>query len=173
VVEPLPLIRDHTRRMQQAAGELRFELAAKIKALIDQLGRFGKGPFRHVAMLKDFQYLSLQHGPREGTAKIFLITPGRVEEIAGLVAEPTKPAELLRLALELTADRQAEKVDAVGAERVGVVAHHLFSGKNRGVFLRLDSIDEKAIAKGYRELKKQAPQEEIEGEGVVKELQAL
>ena len=173
VVEPLPLIRDHTRRMQQAAGELRFELAAKIKALIDQLGRFGKGPLRHVAMLKDFQYLSLQHGPREGAAKAFLITPGRIEEIAGLIGEPTKPADLLRLTLELAAGRQTEKIDPIGAERLGIVAHHLFSARNRGVFLRLDSIDEKSIAKGHRDLKKQAPPEEIEGEGVVKELQAL
>jgi excinuclease UvrABC nuclease subunit len=152
VVEPLPLIRDHTRRMQQAAGELRFEMAAKIKALIDQLGRLGKGRFRHVAMLKDFQYLSLQNGPREGLAKVFLVTLGRVDEIAGLVAEPTSSADLLRLALQSAADRQAEKVDPVGAERIGVVARHLFAGKNRGVFLRLDSIDEKAVAKGYRDL---------------------
>ena len=67
---------------------------------------------------------------------------------------------------------EAERAD-LRAERIGVVTHHLFSGKHRGVFLRLDTIDEKALAKGYRELKKQAPQEEVEGEGVMKELQAL
>ncbi len=173
IVDPALLLRDHTKRMQQAAAELRFEVAAKIKALIDQLGRLGKGPYRHVAMQRDFQFLSLQHGPREGTAKVFLVTPGRVEEIAGLIAEPARPADLLRLAFELAAGRQAEKLDATGAERVGIVSHHLFSARNRGVFLRLDTIDEKAVAKAYRELRKQAPQEEAEGEGVMKELQAL
>jgi excinuclease UvrABC nuclease subunit len=173
LVEPVPLVREHTKRMQQAAAELRFEVAAKIKALVDQLGRLGKGPYRHVAMLRDFQFLSFQHGPREGTAKVFLVTPGRIEEIAGLIAEPDKAAELLRVAFELAVGRQAEKVDLAGAERIGIVSHHLFSAKNRGVFLRLDAVDEKAVAKAYRELRKQTPQEETEGEGVMKELQAL
>jgi excinuclease UvrABC nuclease subunit len=173
LVEPAPLVREHTKRMQQAAAELRFELAAKIKALVDQLGRLGKGQYRHVAMLRDFQFLSLQHGPRERTARVFLVTPGTIEEIAGVISEPAKSADLLRLALERAAGRQADKLDQTGAERVGIVSHHLFSGKNRGVFIRLAAADEKAVTKGYRELQKQAPQEETEGEGVMKELQAL
>ena len=174
VVDPAPLVRDHTRRMQQAATELRFEVAGKIKGLVDRLSQLGKGPFRHVALLKDFRYLSLQHGPREGTAKVFLITPGGIEEIAGLVAEPARPGEILRLALE-TSERRGADVDEAGAERVGIVAHHLFSAKHRGVFLRVETIDEKGIVKGFRDLRKQAPQEQVEGEGegVLKELQSL
>ena len=40
---------------------------------------------------------------------------------------------------------------------------------HRGVFLRLETIDEKSIAKGFRDLKKQAPApEDVEGEGVMK-----
>jgi excinuclease UvrABC nuclease subunit len=173
VVDPAALVRDHTRRMQQAAAELRFETAAKIKALVDRLSQLGKGPYRHVALLKDFRYLSLQHGPREGTARAFVITPGAIEEVAGLIAEPTKPADLLRLALERAAGQSAERLDQTQSERVGIVTHHLFSGKHRGVFLRLDTVDEKAVVKAFRELRKQTVQEEIEVEGVMKELQAL
>jgi excinuclease UvrABC nuclease subunit len=173
VVDPLPVVRDQTRRMQQAAAELRFESAGKIKGLIDKIGQLGKGPFRHVALLKDFRYLSLQHGPREGTANVFLITPGAIEQIASLIAESTRPADLLRLALERAAGRQAESLNPSESERVGIVTHHLFSGKHRGVFLRLDTIDEKSVVKGFRELRKQAPQDAIEGEGVMKELQSL
>jgi excinuclease UvrABC nuclease subunit len=173
VVDPATLVRDHTKRMQQAATELRFETAAKIKGLVDRLSQLGKGPYRHVALLKDFRYLSLQHGPREGTARVFVITPGVIEEIAGLIAEPAKPADLLRLALDRAAGQTAERLDQTQTERVGIVTHHLFSAKHRGVFLRLDMIDEKAVVKGFKELRKQTPQEEIEGEGVMKELQAL
>jgi excinuclease UvrABC nuclease subunit len=173
LVDPAPAVRDHTKRMQQAAAELRFEVAGKIKALVDQLGKLGKGPNRHVALLRNFQYLSLQHGPSEGTAKVFLITPGQIEEITGLISEPANPADLLRLAFERAAGRQAERLEQTGTERVGIVSHHLFSGKHRGVFLRLGTIDEKAVAKAYRELQKQAPQDQTEGEGVLKELQAL
>ena len=84
----------------------------------------------------------------------------------------------MRVALERAAAREAKAptayVDATGAERIGIVAHHLFAAKHRGVFLRLETIDEKAIARGYRELKKQAPApEDAEGEGVMKELQSL
>src|SRR3954464_8518168 len=99
VVDPAPLVRDHTRRMQQAAAELRFETAGKIKALVDRLSQLGKGPYRHVALLKDFRFLSLQHGPREGAARVFVITPGAIEEIAGLISDPARPADLLRLVL--------------------------------------------------------------------------
>src|SRR5918999_5014558 len=123
VVDPAPFLRDQAKRMQQAAAELRFETAATIKAFIDSFAPLGKGAFRHVRRLRDFCFLCLQHGPREGTAKVFLVTPGRIEEIAGMIAEPAKAAELLRLALSLSAERATAQVDEVGAERVGIVSH--------------------------------------------------
>ncbi|HWE97328.1 MAG TPA: hypothetical protein VG269_25445 [Tepidisphaeraceae bacterium] len=176
VVDPAEHLREQTKRMQAAATELRFETAAKIKAYIEQMSQLGKGPYRHAARLEDFAYLSLQHGPRGhgGSAKVFLITPGRIEEILGLVAEP-KPSEMLRIALTRLEERAGGTMDEPGAERVGIAAHHLFSPKqSQGVFLRMDDIDEKAIAKAWRDLKKQAaPAEDVEGEGVMKELQAL
>ena len=88
-----------------------------------------------------------------GLAKVFLITPGRIEEIAGLIDVPAQPAELMRLALLLAQDRPAGPIDDVGAERIGVVAHHLFLAKaTHGVFIPLGSIDEASVAKGYRDL---------------------
>ena len=85
-----------------------------------------------------------------------------------------RPSELLRLAFTLAAERTTVAVDKVGAERIGVVAHHLFLAKsNHGVFLPLDAVDEKSITKAYRDLLKQKPQEQTDGEGVTKELQAL
>jgi excinuclease UvrABC nuclease subunit len=174
MVDPSELIQLNTHRMQAAACELKFESAAKIKQYVDSLSELGKGPFRHVRLLRDFNYLSLQRGPREGFVKAFLITPGRIEEIAGIIDTQTPPADLLRHALALAAERIADGVDTSGAERVGVVAHHLFLAKaTHGVFIPLDSIDEKSIAKGYRDLLKQKVEPDNEGEGVVKELQAL
>jgi excinuclease UvrABC nuclease subunit len=174
LVDPAEMIREQTRRMQSAATDLKFEQAAKIKAYIDSLSQWGKGQFRYVRRLKDFAYLSFQHGPRDGLAKIFLITPGRIDEIAGLVGEPPRPSELLRLAFALAAEHSAAALDVTGTQRIGVVAHHLFIAKaNHGVFLPLETIEEKHVAKAYRDLLKQKPAEESEGEGVLKELQAL
>jgi excinuclease ABC subunit C len=174
IVEPQELIREQTSRMQAAAKELRFETAAKIKSYIDSLSAIGKGPLRHLRRLRDFNFLSIQHGPRDGQAKVFLITPGRIDEIAGVPFEPDRPSDLLRLALELIAERVASSVDPAGAERIGIVSHHLFAPKAaQGVFLPLDSINEQSISKAYRDLRKQKPPEEVDQEGVVKELQAL
>src|SRR5439155_14013223 len=128
LADPKEHVRQQTRRMQQAAAELRFETAAKIKSWVDQLAQIGKGPFRYVRPLEEFNFLSLQRGPRAGTAKIFLITPGRIEEILGLASEPIPPGELLRFALTIAHDRPME-LDENGVERIGVVAHHLFQPK--------------------------------------------
>jgi excinuclease ABC subunit C len=171
--DPHDHVREQTRRMQQAAAELRFETAEKIKTYVEQLAQLGKGPFRHVRPLKDFTWLSLQRGPRDGTAKLFLVTPGRVEEIAGLIAEPAKASDLLRLVLESATARGAA-IDQPGIEVMGIVSHHLFQAKAvHGVFLPLADVDEKSIAKAFRDLQKQKAQEPTAGEGVVKELQAM
>jgi excinuclease UvrABC nuclease subunit len=173
LMEPAEFQRDQTRRMEQAAAELRFETAAKIKLYINQLSVLGKGAFRHTAKLQDFQYLSFQRGPRASTVKILLITPGHIDEILGLIDESFKPGDVMRLALEEAAHRNTP-IETEGAERIGIVAHHLFTSRQtHGVFLRLSHLDEKSIAKAYRDLQKQKIQEETTDEGIVKELQAL
>jgi excinuclease UvrABC nuclease subunit len=174
LIDPAPMIREQTRRMQQAAADLQFESAGKIKQFADQLGQLGKGAFRHARRLEEFAYLTLQHGPREGTAKIFLITAGRIEHVLSLIADPTRPAEVLRQALTLAAERQADPLDEIGAERIGVVAHHLFLARqSHGVFLPMTTIDEKQIAKAWRDLRKQKTADEVDGEGLMKELEDL
>ena len=172
--DPAEVIRDQESRMRAAAAELRFETAGKIKQFVTQLQQLGKGPFRHARRLRDFAFVSLQHGPRAGTAKVFVVSRGRIEEVLGLIGDAPNPGQVLRVALERAAELEVEPLDAAGAERVGIVTHHLFAAKSRGVFLRLDSIDEKAVAKACRELARQGqPEEEAEGEGVMKELQSL
>jgi excinuclease UvrABC nuclease subunit len=174
LADPQGYARQQTRRMEEAAAELRFETAEKIKAQVEQLEQLGKGPMRHVRPLREFAFITLQRGPRAGTAKVFLITPGRIDEIAGLIAEPSAPAEVLKLALAAAHDRRDDPLDDVGAERIGVVAHHLFQPKARqGVFLPLAHIDERSFMKAYRDLQNQKPQDQATGEGVTKELQAL
>jgi len=174
LVDPADAIRQQKARMQQAAAELRFESAGKIKAYVEQLSQIGKGAYRYARWLKDFQFVSFQHGPKEGTAKVFVIAPGRIRQVACITREPERSGETLHSILNATADAPTAAHDIAGIERIGVVTHHLFSAKHsHGVFLRLEDTDDRAIARAYRDLQKQSPQEETEGEGVVKELQAL
>jgi excinuclease ABC subunit C len=175
LVNPSSLIQEHTQRMKQAAADLKFESARKIKAYVDSLSQLGKGPFRHVRRLRDFKFLSLQRGPKDGTAKAFIITPGQIEELCGLIGPPEHPAELITAAMAEANAKPMDWLDSVGAERVGVVSYHLFSPKaTQGVFLPLDRIDEKSILKAFRDLQKQKKDEVGEAtEGVTKELQAM
>jgi hypothetical protein len=156
---------------------LRFEVAEKIKSYIEQLSALGKGPFRHVRPLDKFQYVTLQRGPRAGMAKLFVITPGRIETIACLLSDPKHSGELLRQVLQLAHDRRDavnERLDEPAVERIGVVSHHLFQPTAKhGVFLPIETLDEKSLAKAYRDRLNPTPQDEAVGEGVTKELQAL
>ncbi len=133
------------------------------------MSQLGKGRSVTWAALTRFR-LSLapaRTAPQAGNAKVFLITPGRIEEVLGLITEP-KPAEVLRTALTL-ADGARRWRRSARRRRIGIVAHHLFSPKQgHGVFVRLDSIDEKTIARAYQEVKKQPAEEPVESEGVMK-----
>ena len=175
LADPADHVREQDRRMRQAAGELRFEIAGRIKAYVDQLSLLGKGPFRHVRPVGDFQFLAVQAGPKPGTAKLSLVTPGRVDPLLCVTdAAAVKPAEVLRAALTAAADPGNGLIDAAGAERVGVVTHHLFARKPAGALLPLATVDERAIAKAIRDLAKlPAADVEADDEGVVKEWQEL
>jgi hypothetical protein len=103
------------------------------------------------------------------------VAPGVVEEVAGLIGEPTKPADLLREILRLDADAPNDLSDR-GVERIGVVADHLFRARRvSGVYLPVDDLNERSLPKAYRDLQKQktpdAPDDN--DEGVVKELQQI
>jgi excinuclease UvrABC nuclease subunit len=175
LIDPAPAVREQESRMRAAAADLQFEAAAKIKAFADQLGQLGKGAYRHVRRLGDFQFLAVQPGPRARTVKVFLISPGRIEEIIGLIADQPAPwGAILGLALSRLAQSAADAVDAEGAERIGIVAHHLFSPKQRsGVLLAMETIDERSLAKACRELQRLPAAEVVEEEGVLKELQSM
>ena len=45
LLDPADYVREQERRMGQAAAELRFEIAARIKTYVEQLSQLGRGPF--------------------------------------------------------------------------------------------------------------------------------
>lgn len=168
LMDPAPMIHDQQQRMNAAAGELRFEVAGRIKQFIDSISQLGRGPYRHLRTLDQFAYLSIQRGPKERLAKVFLVTPGTIQEIAGLIAEPDNIADVIRMAQD--ALRASSGIDA---ERIGVVTHHLFAPKQTdGVYLHLPTLQPQDVAVAWRQLLKQKPVEEPLGEGVMKETTA-
>jgi excinuclease UvrABC nuclease subunit len=174
IVSPGSFIDRQTRQMNEAAAALQFEHAGRLKAKIEELSELGKGAFRHTRRIEDFRFVSLQRGPREGLARLFLITPNKIQDVADLIAEPTQSLDLLRHILCIEQASSQEALTADGVERIGLVGHHLFAAKQtRGVFIHSDLMDDKSLAKAFRDLRKQKAPQEVEGEGVVKELQAM
>jgi excinuclease UvrABC nuclease subunit len=174
LADPREFLRDQTRRMEQAAADLRFETAAKIKSFIAQVAQLGKGPFRYLRPLDQFAYVALQPGPRPGSAKLFLIVCGAIQELADLIDAPARPSELMRLILESAQNLPRCAVQLPDVERIGIVAHHLFSARQtHGVFLPLDQLSEDALCKAYKDQQRQQRPPQDDAEGVMKELQAM
>ena len=103
---------------------------------------------------------------------MFLVTPGRIEEIPGLIGEPTIPASCCASRFRSRAARGAE-----GRARTppapsgsGIATHHLFSGKSAtACSCGWMTLDEKASPRPTATcLSSQSPQE-VEGEGVMKD----
>ncbi len=174
LIRPEDFVHEQDARMQKLAGELQFEQAAKVKAKLEQVKQFGKSAFRYAQLIADFRFISLQRAPAEGTAKLFLITPAAIEEVAGVIDEPRNVSELLRIVLQRAQELSAQEMTEAAVERIGLVAHHLFSGKQpKGAFIKLAELEEKSLERTWRELGKQKAPQEAEGEGVLKELQAM
>ena len=174
IVEPAQFVRQQHCRMEEASGLLQFELAAKLKARMERASELGKGAFRHARRLETFRFLSLQKGPRDGTAKLFLITPGNIEEVAGLIDEPISAPDLLRFILARAVEAQPADIGRDEAERIAIASSRLFSPKRaQGKFLPLDLLDATALRKAFTELLQQKDQKEADEEGLLKELQAM
>jgi hypothetical protein len=177
LANPGEMIRDQSDRMKRAAADLQFEIAAKIQAFIKQLSEIGKGAFRHARPLDDLAYVTIQPGPKTGSAKVFLILRGMIEEIADFTAEPARPSELLRTIFTFAEDHADAALDEPGTERIGIVARHLFSPKqSQGVFLPLADLADpsgRALLKAYKTVANLPHEEVPDVEGILKELQAM
>lgn len=151
VIDPADHVREHTRRMQAASAELRFEIAARIREYVESLSTLRQGPWRHVRRLRDFNYVAVQPGGGAGRARLFAITAGSIRPLASTVGE-VRAGELLRAVLEATMHAEPGPLDEAGRRRVALVAHHLFHpGRSPGRVLPVDALDEATLAAACRE----------------------
>jgi hypothetical protein len=129
LVDPQPLVREQEQRMRQAAGELRFEAAGKIKQYVDLLGQLGKGavPSRPTAGRVPVSRAPARAGRRHGQG--IRRHAGRVEHAASLVGEPAAASSLLRVVFERGGRPTPAPLAREQVERIGVVSHNLFSGR--------------------------------------------
>jgi hypothetical protein len=165
LIDPEQEIEEQQQRMRDASGELRFELAGKIKQFADALAELRQQEFKYVRAMQDFRYLSLQPGPGRGQVKLFVITPDDVRCVACLRTEPRELMLRIDELRQLAEPRRARAT--VDPDRLGIVARHLLVGKS-GIFIHGDELDDRAIVAAYKQLsKKSTPAIETEDEGVV------
>ncbi len=172
LADPHTEIAQQTERMRQAAGDLRFELAGKIKQFVDQLSSLRKAEWRFVRPIEDFRYLSIQPGPRKGHAKLFSITPERIEPAACVIREPEAllHCDAIR---QLTQPTGVSMLDSSAIERLGIAVRHLFWAKSGGVYLHGDDINERSLSQAYRQIaRREVVTEETEDEGVITEMRS-
>ena len=159
LADPQPEIDAQADRMRDAAGEMRFELAGKIKAFIEQIKSLTSGDYRFVRPAGRFAFVSVQQGPARGKVKLSHVTLAGPTERLGLIYEPTHWPDL----------PSPPAVVATDAERVGLIVAQLMSPKTGGVFLPESQWTRPALATAYKAVAKQVVDRPAEDEGVVKE----
>jgi hypothetical protein len=155
LTDPSPEAIDQAERMKSAAGELKFELAGRIKQFIDGLKSLRSAERRFVRPIDRFAYLSVQPGPSLGQAKAFACGPGGVEPALCLLGRPPEMPPV------------SVPTGPMDAERLAIVTQHLLAGKS-GTFIPADQLSPTSLWAAYQSASRQMD-ETPEDEGVLRE----
>ncbi|MGC4030912.1 MAG: hypothetical protein QM754_04080 [Tepidisphaeraceae bacterium] len=151
-------------RMRDAAGDLRFELAGKIKQFLEGIRSLTAGEAKFVRPAENFDFAAVQSGPSRGQAKLMHVTLAGATEVLGLIGEPAAFPPLPEPPVPQTTD----------TERLGLIISHLFGPKTGGVFLSEEQWNRPELTKAYKAVIKQSPEKPpaddvADDEGVVRE----
>jgi hypothetical protein len=172
--DPGGTIRVTQQRMKEAATHLQFEDAGKIKGFADDLAALSRDRFRLLGPMESFVRVSLQRGPRGGTAHVLLVLAGRVEWVLSVLdVASVSPSAVMRAVLERLEQLEPTRREVGDPHVLALTVHHLLSSKSAGVWMSLDELDDRSLQRGLRELAKQKIAEEGDDEGVVHESAAV
>lgn len=116
-------------RMKRAAGELKFERAAALKARLARLDDLDKPEYAYVAPLEEFRFLLLSAGENFHRVKVFAACLGAVRA-CGTLEYPPRPrplAGVLKKASALQAETSPD--DGAGPWRMALVCRMLQAGR--------------------------------------------
>lgn len=133
-------------RMESAARELRFEVAAATKTRLDRLAELDGPAYRHVGPLEAFRFIVVQRSGTRRKLNVFLVNGGAIAEAGQIDFPPMADqagAVLSAMSRHAAAGsagpgpQQAGPADAADRWRIGLVARYLFSSDaRRGLMLR-------------------------------------
>lgn len=116
----------HERRMRQAAAELRFELAGKIKEHAQQLKGLLAGPYTQVRPVSAMRYIAVLRAGRAKVWRLMLLSPGRIE----LLGEWSTEADLARLLADI---QPADEWNEQSPDRLTFVCRRMLYTSDDGV----------------------------------------
>ena len=143
IADPTIEIDDHSERMRQAAGELRFETASKIKQFIDGLKSLRTADARFIAPLDCFGGYALAAGPVKNAARLLHIDLAGVHEMLGVLQNPTD-LNLSNIALP-----PKSPIDAL---RLAIIAHHQMRPGDDVTFIERDQLSPRTLSTAYKHL---------------------
>ena len=140
--DPSIVLETLTATMQRHAIDLEFEQAGRAKARAAAIANLSSGAFKGVRPIEAFRYVTVQPGPRKGTARVFLVTLDAVVEVAGIL-DGTVPLSMVEAALDrapLTASDWPADV------LLGTICHHLGGTKSSTRFVERERLDQIALS---------------------------
>ncbi|MCS7034536.1 MAG: UvrB/UvrC motif-containing protein [Phycisphaerae bacterium] len=167
LADPATFLQSLEARMHQAAAELRFETAQKIRQYIQSLSVLQTGPWRYLRPLSEFRYISIQHGPTARTAKVFLLTPWGAHVLLGLRGEPGDFQEVARSVVSAACQIQPGPADAA---LVGLISRHLLSTRCEESFIPLEKFDAAALKAGWLALGQSRLSDAAPEDGVIRQV---
>lgn len=141
LIDPVAEIDAQTCRMTQAARDLQFESASRIKQFITALESLRKKDWKHLRPLEDLQFLAVCPGEKKSSVKHFLLSPA-IFATLNPAALPTIPP----------LDRST--LDDIAALRLMIWLPHMLSPKDC-VLIPHDQITAIAITEAERTVLKQ------------------
>ena len=135
--DPTATVARMTEQMKRHAANLEFEQAGKTKSLAATIAALGDGVFKGVRPIEQFRYVTVQPGPRKGTAKLFLVTLDGVAELAAICAETTPIADVESVIDRALVARSPWPADVL----LGTICFHLAGAKSSARFVERNRLD--------------------------------
>lgn len=152
LVDPAAELSSVRARMDAAAGQLEFERASNLKSRMEDMSRLRGSIGRHLRRIQEFSYISIQPGPKKGTARVFLATRAGVRELAHAIDTPSCTPEMLNTLRAALVEASDQPGRGMSIREVGLVAHHLFSPpRSRGSFIHVSELTQTRVEQALKD----------------------
>lgn len=143
ITSPATLLTELGEAMKGHASRLEFEQAGRMKARLATFTALGDGAHRGVRPIGEFRFISVQPGPRKGTAKLFLVDASSICEIVGIIdAQRASFEELVPLLSKTSSAPSAWPAEVL----LGTACFHLAGAKSGHRFVAARDLTAERLA---------------------------